>query len=90
MLEMLSLDQIARLVTDTARGLNLPTKVVGVTPVGHDGAFAEVILTMPGCSAEPCRLVVGVERGGSADALRTRVTDALRQHTVMHPKNVQT
>jgi hypothetical protein len=84
---MLSLEQIGLIATDTAHSLNLPTEVVGVTPVGHDGGYAEVLLSVMECSAEPCRMVVGVERTATAEVVRQMVTDALREHAGMHPKS---
>jgi hypothetical protein len=83
---MLSLEQIAQIVTDTARSLKPPTEVVGVTPVGHDGGYAEVILSVTECAVEPCRLVVGVERAATADVLRRTVTETLREHSLIHSK----
>jgi hypothetical protein len=86
---MLSLEQIAEIVRNTARTLNLPTEVVGVTPVGHDGGFAEILLIVAECTAEPCRLVVEVERAATADVLGRKVTDTLHQHGINHPNNLQ-
>jgi hypothetical protein len=84
---MLSLEQIGLIATDTAHSLNLPTEVVGVTPVGHDGGYAEVLMSVMECSVEPCRLVVGVERASTADMVRRKVSDALKEHAVLHPRN---
>ena len=86
---MLSLEQIAEIATDASRTSNPRAQVVGVTPVGHDSGYAEVVLTVTDGAAEPCRLVIEVEREVTADVLRRKVGDTLNQHGLAHPKNLQ-
>jgi hypothetical protein len=83
---MLSLDAIAEIAEDVARTQELRTEVVGVTPGGHDGSYAEVILTVLDCSADPCRLLVGVERHASTHEVRRKIAAALHQHAHFEPR----
>ena len=82
---MLTLDEIGEIVADIAPSMGFQTQVVGVTTGGHDSAYAEVILTVVECSAEPCRFIVGVDRNLAAGEIRGRIADTLRRHAQLHP-----
>src|ERR1700733_7233596 len=73
-LEVLSLADISRIVWEAVHTLEPPMEVVAVTPGGHDGDYAEVILSVDEGSADPRRFIVGIERGAPADVLRRTVS----------------
>src|SRR4029450_2574679 len=83
--EMLTLDEIGAIVADIAPSMGFQTQVVGVTTGGHGSAYAEGILTVGECTAEPCRLIVGVDRNAAVGEIRGRITDTLRRHAQLHP-----
>ena len=81
---MLSLDDIARGVSPTARTLG--AEVVGVTPTGHDGRQAEVILRVAAETADPSHVVVGVNRDAPAGEAERRIAESLREHATTRPR----
>jgi hypothetical protein len=81
---MLTLEQIRMLVEDTAAALRIPMQVVGATAGGHDSDYVEVLVSIADCTREPCRLVVGIDRGGSDSDVRRAVEARLREHPHLH------
>ena len=81
---MLTLEQIRTLVEDTAAALQIQMQVVGATAGGHDSDYVEVFLSIADCAREPCRLVVGIDRGGSLVDVQRAVELRLREHPELH------
>jgi len=81
---MLTLDQIKNLVDEATSDLELPAKVVAATPGGHDSAYVEVFMSIGGCAQEPGRLVVGIDRSGTAPEVRRVIEARLLEHPQLH------
>jgi hypothetical protein len=47
-------------------------------------AYAELTLTIEGCSIHPCTVIVGVDRTADQAAIRTALENQLREHVARH------
>jgi hypothetical protein len=54
-------------------------KIVGIKTEGGS-SYAEVIVTISNCHAEPCRLSIGVQRNVSESAFRTAFEETVHRH----------
>lgn len=79
-----SLDEIAAIAREVGREQQPALDVVAVTGREGDGRSAEVILTVRGCSREPCVLVVGIDRSGTSETVRSDLAEHLRRHVADH------
>jgi len=76
----LLLHDVRRLATEVAHAQDAALEVVGVvTPSGGSG-YAEVLISMSGCPAEECLLLVGLDRRTSEDGFRRGLEGKLRAH----------
>ena len=79
-----SLDEVATIAREVGGTQQPALDVIAVTGGEGGGESAEVILTVRGCRHEPCTVVVGVDRTGSPDALRSGLASQLRRHLEEH------
>ena len=79
----LSLLDVQRIATEVAAEEN-PDLQVAVTSSQGESAYIELILTLTGCSVEPCRTLIGIDRDMSEPQFRIAVQNQLRQHLVEH------
>lgn len=79
-----TLTEVQRIAADVARRQDRRLEVIGAVPAEGEPVYAEVILTLRGCQAEPCRIMIGVRRDSSESEIRDAVTDRLRQHLDEH------
>ena len=76
-------------VTEISRAVVLrhdpPVELVGVVPSEGANDRAEIVVRISGCHAEPCRLVVNVSRGLTAEEfghhLGVQLQEAIAVHT---------
>jgi hypothetical protein len=79
----LSLTDVRRIVAEVA-GEQTPTLEVVAARAEAGSSYTEVILTVRGCSIEPCRIIVGVSREASEAQFRTTVREQLEEHLDHH------
>ena len=79
----LTVADVTRIATEAAREQSSTLQVVGVT-IGGEGNYAEVIVNIAGCRAEPCRFSVGVFRDAPEEALHQEIAGQLRRHIREH------
>jgi hypothetical protein len=79
----LTVTDVTRIATDAAREQSSSLQVVGVT-ISGEGNYAEVIVNIAGCRAEPCRFSVGVFRDAPEAALHQEIAGQLRRHIREH------
>jgi hypothetical protein len=80
----ITLKELRRIATDVARQENPALEVISATSTEGDSGYTEVMLTVRGCRAEPCRVMIGVIRDASEAELRRAVADRLRAHAAEH------
>ncbi len=85
----LSLSDVRRIVSEVARE-QTPTLEVVAARADADSSYTEVILTVRGCSTEPCQIIMGVSRGASESEFRHTVRDQLEEHLHQHQKAAAT
>jgi len=81
----LTLSDVRRIVADVARQ-QTPTLEVVAARAEADSPYTEVILTVRGCAADPCQIVMGVSRGSSESAFRNTVREHLQEHLQAHQR----
>ena len=75
----LSLEETRRIATEVLEVDHPKLRVVGVHTQGGSG-YAEVMVTVANCHAEPCRLSIGVQRDVSEAAFRAAFQQSIRSH----------
>ena len=80
----ITLKEVRRIASEEARQQNPALEVISATSAGSDSGYAEVMLTVRGCRAEPCRVMIGVSRNASEAELRQAVVERLRAHAAEH------
>ena len=78
------LNEVRRIATEIARQENPALEVISATSSDGGSGYAEVMLIVRGCRAEPCRVMIGVNRNASEAELRQAVVDRLRAHAAEH------
>lgn len=73
----LTLMDVRRIAIDVARQRDPALEVLAATPAEEGSAYAEVIITVKGCHREPCRLLIGVNRGATEREVRERFEEHL-------------
>jgi hypothetical protein len=79
----LNSDEIAAIARDVIRTSHHRLDLVGVTAVEGGSDRVELMITVRGCHAEPCRLLLNLSRGTRADLeadLRRKLETVLRTH----------
>ena len=79
----LTLPEVQRIAAEVAAE-KTPDLQVAVTSSQGESAYAELILTLSGCSVEPCHTLIGIDRDMSEAQFRIAVQDHLRQHLDEH------
>ncbi|HWN87404.1 MAG TPA: hypothetical protein VNN99_19695 [Vicinamibacterales bacterium] len=82
----ISLDRVATISREVATALDDRLSVAGVSATEGGGGRVEVLVTVEGCHAEPCRHLLNVTRteaGVLEDELRSKLLAALTAH---HPE----
>jgi glycerate kinase len=80
----LALKDVRRIASEVAQQQNPALEVISATSADGGSGYAEVMLTVRGCRAEPCRVMIGVSRNASEAELRQAVADRLRAHAAEH------
>ena len=80
----LKLNDVKRIAAEVARRENPALEVLSAGPTGEDSAYAELIVTIRGCRAEPCQFLIGVNRDATENAVRHSVLTRLREHLADH------
>jgi 2-polyprenyl-6-methoxyphenol hydroxylase-like FAD-dependent oxidoreductase len=80
----LPLADVKRIAEDVARQEDPALEVVEATTAEGGAAYIEVTVTIHGCRREPCRLVIGADRGGGESVLRSAIASRLREHLEQH------
>lgn len=71
----------ARRIADDVLSKEHPRlELVGVTPSEGGSRYTEVIVRIRGCHAEPCHVIIGVDRDASEAAFRQELDRRVRQH----------
>ena len=79
----LSLTDVRRIAAEVAREQNPALEVVAAQAQA-DSNYTEVILTVHGCAAEPCQIIMGVSREASEAEFRVAVREQLNEHLYEH------
>ena len=79
----LNLTDVRRIAAEVARKENPELEVVAAR-AESDSPYTEVIITIRGCSTEPCQLMIGVSRDATEDEFRVAVHDRLHEHLYEH------
>ena len=79
----LTLIEVQRIAAEVAAAEN-PNLQVSVTRSQGESAYAELILSVIGCSTEPCRTLIGIDRDMTEPEFRIAVLGQLRQHLADH------
>ena len=82
-MQTLTVTDVTRIATEAAREQSSQLEVVAVT-LGGEGNYAEVIVDLAGCKAEPCRFSVGVFRDSSPAVVHDEIADQLQRHIREH------
>lgn len=72
---MLTFKELASAASGAVRALDLDAAPVGVLPGGSERNYAEVVISVGG--VEPRRVMVGVDRTQSPEAVQTRIMSEL-------------
>lgn len=79
----MDLDSVTTLSRTVVREHDSKLSVLGVTSGGGGSDRVELLITIGGCHAAPCVLMLNLTRtepSAFADELRSKLTDALRAH----------
>jgi hypothetical protein len=82
-MQPLTVTDVTRIATEAAREQSSRLEVVAVT-LGGEGHYAEVIIDIAGCRAEPCRFSVGVFRDAPPAVVHDEISGQLRRHVREH------
>ena len=82
-MQTLTVTDVTRIATEAAREQSTRMEVVAVT-LGGEGNYAEVIVDIAGCKAEPCRFSVGVFRDTSPAVVHDEIAGQLQRHIREH------
>ena len=74
----LDLHTVRDIAAEVAREQKQPLEVMGVR--AGDGDYDEILLSVNGCDAEPCRVSLQGSRDRSLEQVRTAIAVTLRQH----------
>ena len=83
----LNLTDVRRIATEVVNKEN-PELAVVAARGERDSPYTEVILTIRGCSAEPCQLMIGVSRDATEREFREAIQDRLREHLDEHLRSL--
>jgi hypothetical protein len=75
----LNLEELGQLVRTIARERRLDAEVIGVTPTGGDGCYAEVLIDIGNPSTDAQRVSLGFQRDAAVQELRTQIASGLER-----------
>ena len=75
----LTVEQTRQIATEVLAGSYPALHVVGVKTEGGS-SYAEIIVTVANCHAEPCRLSIGMQRDVSEAAFRSLFDETVGRH----------
>jgi hypothetical protein len=73
----LDLETVREIASQVAREQHEQLQVVGVRA---EGEYAEILLSLNGCTIDPCRVMLGVLRDTDPRTLRSYIADSLHRH----------
>lgn len=76
----LSATDVSRIASQVVQDMACDMSVTGVAISGGDTGYTEVHVSIVGCHAEPCHLILSVFRDVSEDTLRRDLMTNLRTH----------
>ncbi len=79
-----TLEALRHIAQDVAAAHDPKLKVVAAALTSGGSAYAELTVTIEGCSAQPCTLIIGVDRTANEAAIRTAIENNLREHVDRH------
>jgi hypothetical protein len=82
-MQPLTVTDVTRIANEAAREQSPQLEVVAVT-LGGEGNYAEVIVDIAGCRAEPCRFSVGVFRDSPPAVVHEEIAGQLHRHLREH------
>lgn len=82
----LSLADVRRIVAEIAHE-DAPAVEVVAAHAEADSTYTEIILTLRGCSTEPCQILMGLSRDASESEFRDTVRERLREHLHEHERS---
>jgi hypothetical protein len=80
-------DLVVKTVEAIARELDGRLSVVGVVGAKAGSDYIEVLVTIRGCEAEPCRLTLGVTHVASQDEISAAVRKTLEAYLRRHAES---
>lgn len=80
----LSLDGARQIAGEVIRGLNPGGQVLAATTAEGGSDYTEIFVSIRGCTAEPCHMVIGVNRNTSDDEFRSAVASSFTRHMSSH------
>jgi hypothetical protein len=83
---LLTLLDVRRIAREVISKEHPDLEVLGVTTSEGGSRYTEVILRIRGCHAEPCQVIIGVDRDVSEPAFRREVDKRVRQHLSQQPR----
>lgn len=83
---LLTLPDARRIADDAISKEHANLEVLGVTTSEGGSRYTEVIMRIRGCHAEPCQVVIGVDRDVSESTFREEVVKRVRQHLGQQPR----
>jgi hypothetical protein len=75
----IDLNDARRIATEVVELEDPSLRVVGATAEGGSN-YTEIMLMIRNCHAEPCRILLGIERNMSEAAFREAVGEQIRRH----------
>lgn len=81
---LLSLDQVQQIATEVIREEHPELEVIGARTSVGGSPYTEVTVTLHGCRAEPCVIVIGAERNASEATFRSAVAKEVDEHLRHH------
>jgi hypothetical protein len=78
----LSIHEVTLIAQRAAAKTSPSLAVSGVTLGGGEGSeYVEILVSVDGCEAPPCRVAIGAFRGVEASLLEETIAQALQTHT---------
>jgi len=84
----LTLSEARCIAADVVANEDPTIEVLGVTRAEGGSQYTEVILTIRGCTTEPCRIMIGLNRDTPEPIFRQEVQRQVRHHLSEHRKNL--
>lgn len=79
----LKLVDVRRIASQVAQDQFPALQIVAAVAEG-ESVYTEVLITVRGCSQEPCQIMIGLNRDASESDFRAAVVERLRAHLDEH------